>query len=165
MFLLNNEKELQLSFQLQNFVCLWESCEIEETGVLGNWKHLLVKEMLMRLKLKLPTQSIQLTNSNCNVQDSLGYSNLENHPTEPSEVSNEIQIWTQILNKKSHDRLLKIREEMDNKLEAILKEKEPTNILPSLQIPDQRLMEHKTCSRRDLKLMSLGRSRIKQYQF
>ena len=43
--------------------------------------------------------------------------------TEPRQISNEIQVWTQIMEQKSNDRFDKmVREEMDNKLEAILRE-------------------------------------------
>ena len=42
--------------------------------------------------------------------------------TEPSQVSNEIKDWTQIMEQKSNDRIEKMREEVDNKLEAILRE-------------------------------------------
>ena len=57
-----------------------------------------------------------------NVQGDLGDNNSENHLVEPSQTSNEIQVWTQILEQKSNDRISKMREEMDNKLETILKE-------------------------------------------
>ena len=40
---------------------------------------------------------------------------------EPSQISNEIQAWTEIFEQKNNDRIEKMREEMDNKLEAILK--------------------------------------------
>ena len=63
-----------------------------------------------------------LTNLNVNVQGNLGDSNSENQLAEPSQTSNEIQVWTQILEQKSNDRHTKMREEMDNKLESILKE-------------------------------------------
>ena len=39
-----------------------------------------------------------------------------------SQISNEIQAWTQIFEHKNNDRLWKMRGEMDNKLEAILRE-------------------------------------------
>ena len=62
-----------------------------------------------------------LTNNNTVIQSILGENNSENMLTEPSQVSNEIQVWTQIMEQKSNDRIEKMREEMDNKLEAILK--------------------------------------------
>ena len=41
---------------------------------------------------------------------------------EPSQVSNEIQAWTEIFEQKNNDRITKMREEMENKLDAILME-------------------------------------------
>ena len=66
---------------------------------------------------------IYLTNSNSNVQETLGELNLENQLRKPSQISNEIQIWKQIVEfRKNTERIEKMREEMDSKLEAILKE-------------------------------------------
>ena len=62
------------------------------------------------------------TKSNLNVQQSLGEPNLENQLREPSQISDEIQVWTQIVERKYTERIEKMKEEMDNKLEAILKE-------------------------------------------
>ena len=62
-----------------------------------------------------------LTNSNVNVQDDLGDTSLENQLTETSQTSNEIPICTQIFKQKHNDRIMKMREEMDNKLETILR--------------------------------------------
>ena len=64
-----------------------------------------------------------LTNVNTIVQGGLGENNLENQSTEHSQISNEIQVWTQIMEQKNNDRIEKMREEMENKLETILKEK------------------------------------------
>ena len=63
-----------------------------------------------------------LTNVKTVVQGSLGENNLENQFTEPSQISNEIQVWAQIMEQKNIDRIEKMREEMENKLETILKE-------------------------------------------
>ena len=63
-----------------------------------------------------------LTNVNTIFQGDLGENNLENQFTEPSHISNEIQAWTQIMEQKNNDRIEKMREEMENKLEMILKE-------------------------------------------
>ena len=41
---------------------------------------------------------------------------------EPSQTSNEIQAWTESFEHKNSDRLMKMREEMENKFHAILKE-------------------------------------------
>ena len=69
------------------------------------------------------TGNITLTDSNLNVQESLGEPNLENQLREPSQISDDIQVWTQIFEKKNTKRIEKMREEMDSKLEAILKER------------------------------------------
>ena len=63
-----------------------------------------------------------LTNVNTVVQGGLGENNLEKQFTEPSQISNEIQVWTQIMEQKNNDRIEKMREEMENELEMILKE-------------------------------------------
>ena len=63
-----------------------------------------------------------LTNLKTVVQENLGENNSENHLTEPSQLSNEIQVWTQIMEQKNDDKIGTMRKEMDNKLEAILKE-------------------------------------------
>ena len=68
------------------------------------------------------TGNITLTNSNLNVQESLGEPNFENQLREPSQISDEIQVWTQIVEQKNTERIEKMREEMDSKLEAFLKE-------------------------------------------
>ena len=44
--------------------------------------------------------NVTLTNFNDNGQESLGCSNSENQLTEPSQISNEIQVWTQIMEQK-----------------------------------------------------------------
>ena len=56
------------------------------------------------------------------VQENLGGNSSENHLTEPSQMNSEMQVWTQIMEQKNNDRIEKMREEMDNKLEAILRE-------------------------------------------
>ena len=66
--------------------------------------------------------NVTLTNSNVDVQEGLGGNSSINHLTEPSLLNSEIQIWTQIMEQKNDAKIEKMREEMDNKLEAILKE-------------------------------------------
>ena len=56
------------------------------------------------------------------VLENLGGISSENQLTEPSQMSNEMQNWTQIVERKNNDRIEKMREEMENKLEAILRE-------------------------------------------
>ena len=48
------------------------------------------------------TGNIILTNSNLNVQDSLAKSYSENQLGEPSQIRNELQIWTQIVEQKKY---------------------------------------------------------------
>ena len=68
------------------------------------------------------TGNITLTNNNVVVQENLGENRLGEQLVEPSQISNEIQAWTEIFEQKNNDRIEKMREEMDNKLEAILRE-------------------------------------------
>ena len=63
-----------------------------------------------------------LTNFNLVDQENLGPNILDNQLTEPSLISNEIQVWTQEMEKRNNDRIGKMREEIDSKFEAILKE-------------------------------------------
>ena len=63
-----------------------------------------------------------LTNSNVNVQESLGENSSLNQLTEPSLINSEIQVWTQIMEQKNDSKIEKMREEMDSKLEASLRE-------------------------------------------
>ena len=66
--------------------------------------------------------NMTLTNSNLVDQENLGPNTLENQLAEPSLISNEIQVWTQEMEKRNNDRIGKMREEIDSKFEAILKE-------------------------------------------
>ena len=52
-------------------------------------------------------------------RESLQEDVLRSQPTEPRQISNEIQVWTQIIEQKNNDRFMKMREEMENKFEAI----------------------------------------------
>ena len=63
-----------------------------------------------------------LTKSNGNVQEGLGDNSLENQLAEPIQTTNEIQVWLQVLEQKRNVRITKKREEMNNKLETILRE-------------------------------------------
>ena len=47
---------------------------------------------------------------------------MENQLTEPSLISNEIQVWTREMEKGNNDRIGKMREEIDGKFEAIIRE-------------------------------------------
>ena len=66
--------------------------------------------------------NMTLTNSNLVDQENLGPNILANQITEPSVISNEIQVWTQEMEKRNNDRIEKMREEIDNKFDAILRE-------------------------------------------
>ena len=63
-----------------------------------------------------------LTNVNTVIQGDLSENNSENQFTEPSQISNEIQVRTQIMEQKNKDRIETMRGEMEKKLEMILKE-------------------------------------------
>ena len=82
-----------------------------------------------------------LTNVYTVVQGDLGENNLENHFTEPSQRCNEIQVWTQIIEQKNNDRIEKRREEMENKLETILKEKKSNKSVSTVTNPTSEINE------------------------
>ena len=69
-----------------------------------------------RLETPSPERSVERT------QENLGENNIGEQLIEPSQISTEIQAWTQILEQKNNHRIEKMREEMDNKLETILRE-------------------------------------------
>ena len=46
-----------------------------------------------------------LTNFNTFIREDLGENNSENQSTEPSQISNEIQVWTQIMEQKNDDKI------------------------------------------------------------
>ena len=69
-----------------------------------------------------------LTNFITVVQESLGEINPGNHLTEPSQSSNEIQVWTQAFDEKNNNRIEKMREEMGNKLKPFLQKLKPTKL-------------------------------------
>ena len=79
-----------------------------------------------------------LTNINTVIQSNLGENNSENMLNETSQVSNEIQVWTQIMEQKSNDRIEKMREEMENKLEAILREIKTNKSISTVKKPEVR---------------------------
>ena len=53
-------------------------------------------------------------------QERLGETDLRRRLVEPSQVSNEIQAWSEIFEQKNNDKSTKMREEMEDKLDAIL---------------------------------------------
>ena len=66
--------------------------------------------------------NVTLTNIDSNTQGNLDDVKLRSQLIEPSQLSNEIQAWTENFEQKNNDRIAKMREEMKNKLDAILKE-------------------------------------------
>ena len=66
--------------------------------------------------------NITLTNSNLVDQENLGPNILKNQLTEPSLISNEIQVWTQKMEKRNNDRIGKTEKVIDCKFEAIQRE-------------------------------------------
>ena len=76
-----------------------------------------------RTQVETPnTGNETLTNFNAVVQESLGENASGIQMVEPSQISTEIQAWTQIFEQRNNDRIEKMREEMENKLETILRE-------------------------------------------
>ena len=63
-----------------------------------------------------------LTNVSTVIQEPLGENENRSSLIEPSQISNEIQVWTENFEQKNNDRIMKMREEMENKFDAILKE-------------------------------------------
>ena len=75
------------------------------------------------MQVETPNQgSVSLTNVIVDGQECLGKNNLRPQLTESSQIGDEIQAWTQIFEQRSNDRITKMKEEMENKLDAILKE-------------------------------------------
>ena len=73
--------------------------------------------------VETPTQgNITLTNTDPNTQENLDDVGIRSQLIEPSQLINEIQSWTENFEQKNNDRIAKMREEMENKLDAILKE-------------------------------------------
>ena len=56
------------------------------------------------------------------IMGNLDNDELRSQLIEPSKLSNEIQAWTENFEQKINDRITKMTEEMENKLDAILKE-------------------------------------------
>ena len=78
---------------------------------------------LTEVQIETPSQSNDtLGNVDSNIQGDLDNFELRSQLIEPSQLSNEIQAWTENFEQKNNDRNTKMREEMENKLDAILKE-------------------------------------------
>ena len=80
------------------------------------------------------TGNITSTKSNLNVEETSGESYLEHRLVEPSQISNEIRAWTEIFEQMNDDRKSKMREEMENKPDAILKKINQTEVSLQLRI-------------------------------
>ena len=78
---------------------------------------------LSEAQVETPMQGNEtLTNVSTVIQGPLGENENRSSLIEPSQISNEIQVWTENFEQKNNDRIMKIREEMENKFDAILKE-------------------------------------------
>ena len=62
-----------------------------------------------------------LTNIYTDIQGILSGDDLRLQLTEPSQVCNEIQAWTENFEQENNDRIMKMKEEMENKQDTILK--------------------------------------------
>ena len=78
---------------------------------------------LSEAQIETPMQGNEtLTTVSTVIQEPLGENENRSSLIEPNQISNEIQIWTENFEQKNNDRIMKMREEMENKFDAILKE-------------------------------------------
>ena len=63
-----------------------------------------------------------LTNVSTVIQEPSGENESRSNLIEPSQISNEIQVWKENFEQKINDRIMNMREEMENKFDANLKE-------------------------------------------
>ena len=78
---------------------------------------------LSEVQVETPNQGKEtLTNVTTVVQESLGGDETSPLLVESSQISNEIQAWTENVEQKNNYGVMKMREEMENKFDAILKE-------------------------------------------
>ena len=78
---------------------------------------------LSETQVETPNQDNDtLNNVNSNVQEALDDSEFRPQLAKPSQISHEIQPWTANFEQKNNDRIIKMREKIENKLYAILKE-------------------------------------------
>ena len=77
---------------------------------------------LNEAQVETPMQGNEtLTNVSTVVQEPLGENENRSNLIEPSQISNEIQVWKENFKQKNNDRIMKMKE-MENKFDAILKE-------------------------------------------
>ena len=75
------------------------------------------------VQVETPSQgNVTLTNVNVQSQESFGEVDLKPQLVESSQISYEIQAWTEIFEQKYNDRITKTREEMENNLDVSLME-------------------------------------------
>ena len=77
---------------------------------------------------------------------------METQLAEHSQIRNKIQLWTQLIEQKNNDRIVKRRDEMDNKLEAFLKEIMTSKTTSTVSNPRSETNETQN---KDLKTISL----------
>ena len=97
---------------------------------------------LTEVQVETPPQGNDtLVNVDSNVQGDLDNFELRSQLIEPSQLSNEIQAWTENFEQKNNDRITKMREEMENKLDAILKEIKSNKIASTVTNPRSEMNE------------------------
>ena len=78
---------------------------------------------MSKTQVETPNQGNDtLTNVNSSIRDALNDSELRLQLLEPSQTRNQIQARAENFQQKNNDRIMKKREEMENKLNALLKE-------------------------------------------
>ena len=78
---------------------------------------------LSETQVETPMQGNEtLTNVSTVIQEPLGENENRSSLIEPSQISNEIQVWTENFERKNNDMIMKMGEEMENQFDAILKE-------------------------------------------
>ena len=91
---------------------------------------------LSEVQVETPIQGNEtLTNVNTIVQGSLGGDKNRPQLIEPSQICNEIQAWTESFEQKNNDRIMKLREEMENKFDANLKEIRTNKTASTIKVP------------------------------
>ena len=97
---------------------------------------------LSETQVETPMQGNEtLTNVSTVIQEPLGENENRSSLIEPSQISNEIQVWTENFEQKNNDRIMKMREEMENKFDAILKEIRTTKTTSTITNPRSEINE------------------------
>ena len=103
---------------------------------------------LSEAQVETPMQGNETLTNVSTVSENEDRSNL----IDPRQISNEIQVWTENFEQKNNDRIMKMREEMENKFDALLKEIRTNKQQQHYQIPDLKLTENKFPNLRDPKV-------------